>query len=58
MRVASVLMRAVKPVIARQIHAGVVMDTTDMSFDASDRERRYPSIPITRLEDVVRRDFL
>jgi hypothetical protein len=50
-------MRPFNPVIARMIHAGVVMDTMDMSFDARDRARRYPSIPMTTLAEVVRRDF-
>lgn len=58
MRVASVLMRAINPAIARLIRAGVVMDTEDMSFDARDRARRYPSIPVTTLAEVVRRDFM
>jgi len=57
MRVASVLMRVINPTIARQIRAGVVMDTEDMTFDANDRARRYPSIPLTTLAEVVRRDY-
>ena len=57
MRVASVLMRAINPMIARQIRAGVVMDTDDMTFDASELARRYPSITLTTLAEVVRRDF-
>jgi NADH dehydrogenase len=56
MRLASVLMRPINPVIARQIRAGIVMDTVDMSFDARDRSQRYPAIPITTLAEVVRRD--
>ena len=57
MRIASVLLRAINPVIARQIQAGVVMDTADMSFDAADRASRYRTIPMTTLAEVVRRDF-
>lgn len=57
MRVMSVLMRPINPMLARQIAAGVVMDTHDLSFDARDIERRYPSIPLTSLSQVVRRDY-
>ena len=33
------------------------MDTYDVSFDPSDTNRRYPSIPLTRLAEVARRDY-
>lgn len=58
MRAMSVLMRPVNPGLARQIHAGVVMDTRDMTFDASETSRRYPSIPLTSLADMIRRDYV
>jgi uncharacterized protein YbjT (DUF2867 family) len=58
MRLMAVLMRSVNPTLARQIHAGVVMDTHDLSFDPSETERRYPSIPLTSLAEVVRRDYV
>ncbi|CAN5312280.1 hypothetical protein BH24ACT19_BH24ACT19_18580 [soil metagenome] len=58
MRLMSVLMRPVKPALARQIQAGVVMDTHDMSFDPSETGRRYPSISLTSLAEVVRRDYV
>lgn len=57
MRVLSVLMKPINPGFARQVQAGVVMDTRDMSFDAAERARRYPSIPLTTYAEVVRRDF-
>lgn len=57
MRLMSVLMRPLNPTLARQIQAGVVMDTHDMSFDPSETSRRYPSIPLTPLAEVVRRDY-
>jgi uncharacterized protein YbjT (DUF2867 family) len=57
MRAMAVLLRPVKPEIARQIQAGVVMDTRDMRFDAAETARRYPGIPQTRLEEMVRRDY-
>jgi uncharacterized protein YbjT (DUF2867 family) len=58
MRLMAVIMRPVNPTLARQIHAGVVMDTHDFSFDPSETERRYPSIPLTSLAEVVRRDYV
>lgn len=57
MRVMAVLLRPVKPTIARQIQAGVVMDTRDMTFDAAETMRRYPSVVPTRLAEMVRRDY-
>jgi len=57
MRLMSALMRPVNPALARQVQAGVVMDTHDMSFDASETNRRYPAIPPTRLAEAVRRDY-
>ncbi len=58
MRLASVLLRPFHPGLARQIQAGVVMDTHGMSFDGAERGRRYPSVPLTTLAQVVRRDHL
>jgi len=58
MRLMSVLMRPINPTLARQIHAGVVMDTYDFSFDPSETSRRHPSIPLMSLAEVVRRDYV
>jgi uncharacterized protein YbjT (DUF2867 family) len=58
MRLMSVLMRPVNPTLARQAQAGVVMDTHDFSFDPSETSRRYPSISLTSLAEVVRRDYV
>jgi len=57
MRLMAVLMRPANPTLARQIQAGVVMDTQEMSFDPSETTRRYPSIALTSLADVVRQDY-
>jgi hypothetical protein len=57
MRLMSVLMRPVNPMLARQIQAGVVMATHDMSFDPSDTLQGYPAITLTSLAEVVRRDY-
>lgn len=58
MQMMSVLMRPVNPTLARQAQAGVVMDTQDMSFDPSEIARRYPSVSLASLADVVRRDYV
>ena len=55
MRVAAALLAPVKPVLAAQIRGGVVMDTTDLTFDASSWSREFPDIPLTTLSDVMRR---
>lgn len=57
MRVLAQLMRPVNPTLARQIQAGVVMDTRDMTFDASETGRRYPMVTPTSFAEVVRRDY-
>lgn len=57
MRLMSVLMRPVNPALARQIQAGVVMDTKDMTFDSSETRDRYPLIPSTSLSEIVRRNY-
>lgn len=57
MRIASVMIRPFNPVLARQVRAGVVMDTADMRFDATPLARAYPSISLASFDEVVRRDF-
>src|SRR5215211_8350152 len=57
LRLMAVLMHPVNPTLARQVQAGIVMDTHDMSFDPSDTDRRYPPIPLTGLAEVVERDY-
>ena len=58
MRLMSVLMRPVNATLARQIQAGVSMDTGDMMFDPSDMRRRYPTISCTSLAEAVGRDYV
>jgi uncharacterized protein YbjT (DUF2867 family) len=55
LRLLAVLLRPVQPTIARQIQAGVVMDTWDMAFDPGETSRRYPAIALTPLAEVARR---
>jgi uncharacterized protein YbjT (DUF2867 family) len=57
MRLMGVAMSFVNPEMARQIQMGVIMDTRPQAFDASETRRRYPSIPLTHLAEVVTHDF-
>lgn len=57
MRLTSILARPVSPAMARQVQAGVVMDTRPQAFDDSALRRDYPSVPVMTLAAVVRRDF-
>jgi uncharacterized protein YbjT (DUF2867 family) len=54
MRLASLLLRPVRPDLARQIRAGVVMDTAEMRFDPDATLRRWPSFRLTTLAEVAR----
>jgi uncharacterized protein YbjT (DUF2867 family) len=56
MRLMSVVMKPMNPALARQIQAGVVMDTTDMTWDPA-RNRRFPSGELVTLAKMVRRDY-
>lgn len=57
MRLMASAMKLVNPGMARQIEMSIIMDTRAQAFDALETRRRYPSIPLTRLDEVVRRDF-
>jgi uncharacterized protein YbjT (DUF2867 family) len=57
MRALSSLLRIARPVLADQVRAGLLMDTADMSVDPVDRLARFPTVPVTTLEDVVRRQL-
>jgi NADH dehydrogenase len=57
MRLMAAAMGIVNPEMARQIQMAILMDTLPQTFDASDTSRRYPSISLTQLDEVVRRDF-
>jgi len=57
MRLARALMQPLKPDLAGMIEAGIVADTMDMSFDADGLQRRFPQIELTRMTEVVRRQF-
>lgn len=56
MRVMSVVMKPFRPALARQIQAGVVMDTTDvLLLDPVATHARNPWLPQTPLADVIER---
>ncbi len=57
MRALAGLLRLVNPTVARQIQAGVVMDTRDMTFDSADTSQHYPSIAPTPLAEMVAREY-
>ena len=57
MRVLATVLRAPKPILADQIRAGLVMDTANMRVDPTDRMARFPLVPMTTLEDAVRRQL-
>jgi hypothetical protein len=57
MRLGSIVAKPINPAMARQIQAGVVMDTQPQAFDASATRRRYPSIPATNLAAAIRQDL-
>ncbi len=56
MRLMAAILRPVNATLARQIEAGIAMDTQDMSFDPSEMRRRYPSLPFTSLANALHRD--
>lgn len=53
LRSMSVLARAVNAAFARQAAAAVVMNTTDMTFDALPIRNRFPDIPVTTMAEVA-----
>jgi len=57
LRVMSSVMKPFNPTMAGLARASVVMDTRDMTLDASETRARYPSVVMTRLADVVRKDY-
>lgn len=53
LRVMSMLGRPFNAEMARKAEAAVVMNTTDMAFDARATRDLFPDIPVTRLADLV-----
>ncbi len=57
LRLLSLALRPIKPIISGQMAASIVMDTRDMTADTTDRARRFPSIRSTALAEVVTRQL-
>jgi NADH dehydrogenase len=53
LRAMAVLARPVRPALARQARAAVVMNTTDMTFDATPLRHRFPELRTTALADLT-----
>jgi NADH dehydrogenase len=53
LRAMSVLMRPIKPELARQSRAALMMDTTDMRFDSTPTRAAYPELPLTTLSGLL-----
>jgi len=58
LRVLSVILRPLKPVLAGQVATAIVMDTRDMTADTTERARRFPDVPSTFLGEVARRQLV
>lgn len=56
MRVMAHAMRPFNLVMARHVQTGVVIHTRDTSFDAMETRRRFPSIPVTTLAELLREE--
>ena len=57
MRLMSLVARPFNPTFARLVQASVVMDTTDMAFDASRLRLQFPDLVLTSAADAARRDY-
>jgi uncharacterized protein YbjT (DUF2867 family) len=53
MRVLALLLRPVRPILADQIAAGVVMDTATLAYDTDAASRRWAHLPRTALADLA-----
>lgn len=53
LRAMSLLARPIKPALARQARAAVVMNTTDQTFDSTPVRDRFPEIATTTLSQLV-----
>jgi len=57
MRVMAKVLVPLKPALAREIQAGVFLDTANRTADGTAVRARYPSIPATTLQEMIRRDY-
>jgi uncharacterized protein YbjT (DUF2867 family) len=57
MRLMAKVLVPLKPALAREIQAGVFLDTADRTADGTAVRARFPSIPVTTLPEMIRRDY-
>ena len=57
MMVMSKLMQLTNPALAREIEAGVFLDTADRTADGTATRAQYPLIPVTSLTEMILRDY-
>jgi NADH dehydrogenase len=57
MRVGARMARLINPAMARQIQAGIIMDTRPQTFEEPAAGPEHAPAPLTSLAEVVRRDF-
>jgi uncharacterized protein YbjT (DUF2867 family) len=53
LRAMSIVLRRVRPSLAAQARAAVMMDTHDMTFDASPLRRRFPDLPDVDIQRLL-----
>jgi uncharacterized protein YbjT (DUF2867 family) len=57
MRIMSRVLAPLTPALAREIQAGVFLDTADRTVAASASRAAYPLIPMTNITEVIRREY-
>lgn len=55
MRIMARLLGPIKPALAREMKAGVFLDTVDRRITPTLRREAYPAIPVTRLTQLIQR---
>ena len=53
MRLSALLTRPFRPDVAGMIQAGIGFATADMQFDAAEMHRRFPTVELSHMVDVV-----
>lgn len=53
MRVAAKLLAPIKPALAREIRAGIYLDTVDRKIEPVPTRDQYPSVPVTTLTGLL-----
>jgi hypothetical protein len=51
----SLVARPLNPQLARQARGAVVLDTTDMSFDAGPARREFPNLPQAGVREALKK---